>query len=228
MSPHVDARTPGLLPDPGTGSLATGGCGRRGRGKKGRGVDRAGEGGHSRTSPRGRRRAATAPVSRGLRALRGTGMGTGSLRVSGTSQARATIRLRPPRATRLGPASSHLAGLATTGPLKETQASRDVAAPGLRQPGRWGREARIVTQSDLDPRSMRGHSDSPHPLRCSCHQSRALFPAGNNLRNQLNRPGMRARRLQGLSTTLARINWSMERKMEGGEMSGVPGQDVSL
>lgn len=35
VSPHVDARTPGLLPDPGAGSLATGGCGRRGRGKRG-------------------------------------------------------------------------------------------------------------------------------------------------------------------------------------------------
>lgn len=88
-----------------------------------------------------------------------------------------------------------------------------------------------MTQPDLDRGSMRGHSDSPHPLRCSCHQNQALFPAspvGNNLRNQLNRPGMRARRLQGLSTALARINWSMERKMEGGEMFGVPGQDVSL
>lgn len=94
VSPHLDARTPGLLPDPGAGSLATSGCGRRGRGKKGRGVDRAGEGGHSGTSPRGRRRAATVPVSRGLRALRGAGTGTGSLRVSGTSWSHSS-KLRP-------------------------------------------------------------------------------------------------------------------------------------
>lgn len=114
-----------------------------GGGEKGRGVDRAGEGGHSGTSPRGRRRAATAPVSRGLRALP-VAKGERHLLVA-LLQAPAAIRLRPPRATRLGPASSHLAGLATTGPLKETQASRDVAAPGLRQPGGWGRKARIVT-----------------------------------------------------------------------------------
>lgn len=64
--------------------------------------------------------------------------------------ARAATRLRPPRATRLGPASSHLAGLAA-GPLEEAQASRDVAAPGLSQPGGWGRKAGPVIQPDLRP-----------------------------------------------------------------------------
>lgn len=95
----------------------------------------------SRTRERDRWRPVA--VSRGLRALR-VAKGERHLLVA-LLQAPAAIRLRPPRATRLGPASSHLAGLATTGPLKETQASRDVAAPGLRQPGGWGREARIVT-----------------------------------------------------------------------------------
>lgn len=47
---------------------------------------------------------------------------------------------------------------------------------------------------------MRGRLDSTHPLRCSRHQSQALFPAGpvrNNLRNQLKSLGSESDILPG-------------------------------
>lgn len=192
VSPLVGARAPELRGDPAAGSLATGGCGRRGRGGEGRGVDGAVGGGHSGTSPRGRRRAAIAPVTRGLRARRGAGTRKRNAKserhlLVAPLLSPATTRLRPPRATELRPASSHLAGLAA-GPLKETRASRDVAAPGLRQPGGWGREAVIVIQPDLRPGIDARPLGQWTVLRPSAAaaKSRVLFPVPpvwNNLRN---------------------------------------------
>lgn len=170
-----------------------------GEGREGRSVDEAGGGRAlgdrpSGAPPRGHCTCLGATASsRGCRGAHGIAPGGRHLPVT-PLVALAAVRLRPPRATRLGPASSHLAGLAA-GPLKETQASRDVAAPGLRRPGGGGREAGTVTQPDLRPgiaaRPL-GQPSPPSPLK-------PLLPAppvGNNLRNQLNRWAVRARRFQ--------------------------------
>lgn len=84
---------------------------------------------------------------------------------------------------------------------------------------------------------MQGRQDFPgdrpsfSPARCGRHHSPALFPAppvGNNVRNQLNRGALRARRLQEHAVAASRRSveprWRLLAGDRSGEIFRVPGR----